>query len=398
MASTEPVRVLVVDHVGAFWGAEQYLLQIAPGLAQHGVELILTTPSETAFARAWSAHGLSHRDLRALPHRGLRRDDGSGRRPSATALAREATTVARSALGLRRAARDVDVIHSNSMAAHVEVALAGRLANRPTVLDVHDIVVPGLGRRILGTAARVASVSIAWSHASAATVGGLARDDVELIPPGIDVRRFSPGPPSDSLRRELGGDATLLIGIIGRIDPIKRIDVAVRAMAATAARRHGARLVVIGATHRGGESYADQVRREAEEILGDAVVFAGARTDMPEVLRALDIVVSTNAAEPFGLSVLEAQASEVAVIASRGGGIPDFVIDDETGVLVEPLDVRDLADAIDRLAADPAARRRLGAAGRRQAVERFDLDRQVARRAAVYRRAAGRAEPVTGGG
>jgi glycosyltransferase involved in cell wall biosynthesis len=74
-------------------------------------------------------------------------------------------------------------------------------------------------------------------------------------------------------------------------------------------------------------------------------------------------------AEPFGIVVIEAMASGRAVIASRIGGIPDIVIDDETGLLVPPGDVKALRDAIERLLADPALRERLGAAGQRKVAE-----------------------------
>jgi glycosyltransferase involved in cell wall biosynthesis len=386
--TTVSVRVLVVDHVGAFWGAEQYLARIAPMLRAHDVELELATPPG-AFADAWRDLGLRARPLDLPVHRGIRNPDGATR-PGPAALAREAVVVARSAGRLARQAGSVDVLHSNSMAANVEVALAGRLARRSVVLDVHDIVVPGLGQRMLGAAARIATVTIAWSQASAETVGGADRSDVELIAPGIDVHRFTPGPADPEIRRQLSASGEeVLIGILGRIDPIKRIDIAIEAMARSDARRAGARLVVVGAAQRGGAAYADEIRALAASRLSDEVVFAGARDDVPDVLRALDVIISTNAAEPFGLSLLEAQSTAKPVVASRGGGVVDFIEDGVTGMLVPPLDPASLARAIDDLVSSSELRARLGRAAREQTVESFDVERQVERRAAVYHRAAG---------
>jgi glycosyltransferase involved in cell wall biosynthesis len=118
------------------------------------------------------------------------------------------------------------------------------------------------------------------------------------------------------------------------------------------------------------------------------VRFVGRRQDVPEVLRSLDVLVNASEAEPFGLSVLEAQASGVAVVGTDAGGIPDFVEHGVTGLLVPPDDASAMADALGRLVADADLRRRLAEAGRRQAIEHFALDDQYDRRAAVYHAAA----------
>ncbi len=81
--------------------------------------------------------------------------------------------------------------------------------------------------------------------------------------------------------------------------------------------------------------------------------FVGRTNDVPDTLRALDVLVNTSVAEPFGLSVLEAQASGVAVVGTRAGGIPDFVFDGDNGLLVPSGDADALAKALDRLVTDP---------------------------------------------
>ncbi|CAN5621187.1 hypothetical protein BH18ACT1_BH18ACT1_02380 [soil metagenome] len=106
---------------------------------------------------------------------------------------------------------------------------------------------------------------------------------------------------------------------------------------------------------------------------------------MPEVLRALDVLVNASRAEPFGRSVLEAQASGVPVVATDAGGIPEFVSDGVTGLLVPPGDEPALAAAIDRLLEDEELRARLAAAGRAQAEERFALETRYDLVAGVFR-------------
>ena len=91
-------------------------------------------------------------------------------------------------------------------------------------------------------------------------------------------------------------------------------------------------------------------------------------------------------AEPFGRSVLEAQATGVTVIGTDAGGIPEFVVSDVTGLLVRPGSPEELRAALERVLAEPGLRARLGLAGRRQAEERFDLETRFDMAADTYRR------------
>ena len=91
--------------------------------------------------------------------------------PACAALAKEIATTARSSRQLARLARQADVIHSNSLWIHLDAAVAGRLARRPVVLELHDLVRPGLGRRVLRAAVGLASRTVAVSRAVADTLG-----------------------------------------------------------------------------------------------------------------------------------------------------------------------------------------------------------------------------------
>lgn len=377
------LSVLVVSHGSTVWGAQLRLLDVAPQLRPRGVELTMAAP-EGPLADAWRRTGLPFVPLQLPEHRGLR-DEATGARPSPPQLAREVAVQVESARRLVPLVRRHHVTHSFKLAAHVETALAGRMARRPVVLELVDIVAPGLGRRVLQGAARLAAVTVANSEATAAALGPV-RDRAEVIHPGVDLQRFSPGPADPAVRAELGGiPGVPLVGIIGRIDPEKGVDVLATAMATAAGPAGDARLVVVGDAGTGPQSYADEVRRRATEQLGDRVRFAGRRSDMPEVVRSLDVLVNGSQAEPFGRSVLEAQASGVAVIGTRSGGIPEFVQDGVTGLLVPPGDPASLAAALDRLLADDELRAHLAAAGREQAERRFDITHRFDRLAELYR-------------
>jgi glycosyltransferase involved in cell wall biosynthesis len=120
--------------------------------------------------------------------------------------------------------------------------------------------------------------------------------------------------------------------------------------------------------------------------LTGTVELAGERTDVPERLANADVFVLSSRSECMPISVLEAMAAGLPVVASAVGGLPEMVVDGETGYLVPSGDDRAMGDALARLAADPDLRRRLGAAGRRRVEERFDLPGFRAAHLALYRR------------
>ena len=140
-------------------------------------------------------------------------------------------TTARSARRLAQLARAADVVHSNSLWAHLDCAVAGRLARRPVVLELHDLVRPGLGRVVLRAAVRLASSAIAVSRAVADTVGADLHG-LRVIPQAVDPERFHPGPPDASWRARLSSRPDEpIVGVVGRVDPEKGIGTVVRAMA-----------------------------------------------------------------------------------------------------------------------------------------------------------------------
>jgi glycosyltransferase involved in cell wall biosynthesis len=243
--------------------------------------------------------------------------------------------------------------------------MAGRLARRPSVIELHDLVRPGMGRTVLTTAAALSSSALAISQAVADCVGPRGAPHVRIVAPAVDLDRFRPGPVSSAVRSHLSSDERApLVGIVGRIDPGKGVEVLVRAMGLLHGAAADAHLVVVGSPGLAPASYLERVRAEAHRFLGDRVRFVGRIEDVPEALRALDILVNASEAEPFGLSVLEAQASAVAVIATRAGGIPDFVFDGDNGLLVPSGDADALAKALDRLITDTELRARLAERGR----------------------------------
>jgi len=217
------------------------------------------------------------------------------------------------------------------------------------------------------------------------TVGVRRSSQLIVVPQAVDLARFRPGPTDREWRHRLTSDVNApLIGIIGRVDPEKGVDVAVQAttmLGGAAARAH---LVVVGAPGLDDGRYQRNVQRDALKRLGTRVRFIESSEDVPGILRALDVLVNASVAEPFGLTVLEAQASGIPVVATASGGIPEFVTDGENGLLVASGNPGAMAHALSRLLCESDLRARLARHARRTVEEHYGIDTRAEAIAQIY--------------
>src|SRR5262249_30905935 len=145
-----------------------------------------------------------------------------------------------------------------------------------------------------------------------------------------------------------------------------------------------ARLLFVGAPAPAVARLSDRARARG---IGDRVLVIGPREDMPAVMAASDLVVDASWAG-LGItgSIGEALASERAVVATRLAGMPELVVDGETGLLVPPRDPATLAAAILKLHADPSRRSAMARAGRKRVEAEFSLDAKILATERLYRR------------
>lgn len=206
-------------------------------------------------------------------------------------------------------------------------------------------------------------------------------DRMQVIWNGID-----PGPAPDAEARAaarvaLGaGEHDCVVATVARLDPVKDLGVLVRAVARAARRVPALRLVLLG----DGPERAAIEAAVAREGAGDRVRLLGHRDDARALLPGVDIFANTSTSEGISLTLLEAMAAELPIVATRVGGTPEVVVDRETGRLVPARDADAVADALADVASDAVRRRAWGAAGRARLLAHFTIDEMVRRYERVY--------------
>jgi glycosyltransferase involved in cell wall biosynthesis len=279
----------------------------------------------------------------------------------------------------------IDVLHAHMFTSNVWGTVLGRLSRTPVVVaHEHTWSFEGAPlRRFLDREliARFGDAFVACSGEDMRRmieIEHIAPERLRLIPNGIAVP--DAGSPHD-VRAELGvaRDAPV-VGAVGRLTAQKAFDVLLRAAARLRVEFPGLQVLIAG----DGEQRA-ALQSLAEELdLRDTVRFLGVRSDVPDVLAALDVAALSSRAEGIPLAALEYMEAARPVVATRVGGLSEMIEDGVQGLLVQPGDPDALAGAIAQLLRDPARREAMGAAGRERRRREYDLDTMVRRVESLY--------------
>jgi glycosyltransferase involved in cell wall biosynthesis len=281
--------------------------------------------------------------------------------------------------------RRIDVLHTHKFGSNVWGTAIGRLAGVPVIVaHEHTWSYEGQPLRRAGDreiVARAAHAIVAVSREDRRRMIEIEHIDprrVRFIPNAIPPRLTGSG---DAIRAELGIPAEApVIGTVGSLRPQKALQHLIECARLLVGSFPELRVVVVGE----GEEEA-RIRALIEQReLQRTVLLLGHRTDVPDVLAALDVAVTVSDWEGSPLAVMEYMAAGRPVVATRVGGIPDLVTDDVHGLLAERGDVAGLAHAIAQLLRDPKRRAEMGDLGRRRQRDEFDIDRLVGRIELLY--------------
>jgi L-malate glycosyltransferase len=296
------------------------------------------------------------------------------------------------ARALARTCRDAGaaLVHAHDPHAHAASVLACALFGAPRrVVVARRVVFPIGGGPLTRWKYDHAAVRriVCSSRAVADTLAGAIRDPgrLRVVHDAIDPGRFASATRTGRLRAELGvGAGAPLVGTVAALtaekDPLTLVETAAR----LAAGRRDVRFVHVG---EGPLRSAVDARVRALG-LADRYAILGFRPDVAEILPELDVFLLTSRLEGLGTSLLDAQACRVPVVATAAGGIPEAVLDGETGLLAPAGDAVALAERVGRVLDDAALRERLVTAAARRVRDEFGTEALADRTLAIYREVA----------
>ena len=317
-----PRRLLAIAQTAEPGGAERALLRTVPGLRERGYEIDLTVPAHGRLEDEAEALGIR---TWQLPVGGL----GAGTWPRALASIPAARLV-------RRAVRP-DIVYFNGTVAQRLAPAFGRATLVPHVHDLLDFRPrPWRSRRFW----RRAPVVLCDSDAVARRAAALG------APPARLRTVYCPVEALPAVPRPVWAGAGAVVGFVGRIEPRKGVLDLLRALAILRRTRPDARLVLVGDDDLGASATYRRDVAEGVTTLGPAVVALGRVEDARPLMPWFDVMCVPSHAEPFGTVAAEALAAGVPVVATRSGGMEEYVSAERNGALVPVGDPTALAAAL----------------------------------------------------
>lgn len=364
----------LIDQMVALGGAERMAMDIATRLDPERFESVLCA-SRFSGVSTEPASEEAERKLRAAGIRYF----GLGRRSVAD--------VGRWLPLYRMLRRErFDVLHAHLFGSNVWGTVLGRLAGVPVVAHEHTWSFEGrplrklLDRELIGRGSAAFVAVSREDRRRMIEIEGVRPEKVLFVPNGI------PTPPPATgadVRAELGIPADVpLIGTVSVLRPQKALELLVEATAPLVRDFPDLRVLIAGQGPQ-GEDLEALIR---ERGLAEHVVLMGFRADVPDVLAALDVAVSSSAFEGSPLAVMEFMEAALPIVATRVGGVPDLIDDGVHGLLVEPGDADGIAAAVRRLLREREAAREMGERARERRRREFDIDVTVRRFESLYER------------
>ncbi len=204
----------------------------------------------------------------------------------------------------------------------------------------------------------------------------LPANKIELLYNAVDVKKFDPAKADrKKVREEFSAeDEDIVIGMIARFSPGKGHEEFLQSAKMLSLKYKNLKFIVVGEASRGEDEYASSIKSLAENLGINNIIFAGFRSDTPDVLSAFDIFIFPSHAEAFGIALIEAMAMERASVCANADGVLDIAVDGKTNLLFQNKNAEDLADKTELLINDENKRLQMGKAARQRVLKVFDLE------------------------
>ncbi len=398
------ISVLYLDHTGKLGGAEVALVRLMSSLDRNRFRPIVVFADEGPAPTLMRTTGVETHVLTLDPKVREVRKDTLG--ALAFLKPRRLLSVIAYAIRISRFVREnqVQIIHTNSLKAHIYGGLGGKLAGVPVVWHLRDFIdttyLPAAAVHVIRFLIKKIPSHVVTDSQSVMEQAGLKAGSgrATAVRNGVTtawhpITKIPVDCTTDPITAEQNSntDFSLLlyaklpeswngsvrIGMIGRIAPWKGQHIFLQAAAQLKAKGHKARFLVIGGPLFGEHDYEEKLREMVRGLGIEAEVsFLGLREDVPALLKELDIVVhASTSADPCPSTVLEGMANGLPVIGSDGGGVPEMIVEGETGLLVPMGDASALGDALEKLLLNPAKACLMGRKGYIRVLESFTTAR-----------------------
>lgn len=286
--------------------------------------------------------------------------------------------------------QDIDIVHTHGVRANLVARIAGRAEGVPVVTTFHSLLRYDYSSSAEALVARALTrltnnhtdrfIAVSGAVKEDLTTMGVKPDKVQVIYNGLDVSALVPGDDPDAVRRKLGIlPGQRVVAMVGRLHAVKGHVFLLQAARQVVAQYDDVVFLLVG---EGTERRL--IERTVEELgLNDKVIMTGYYPNVSELYPIMDMLCLPSLMEGMGLVLLEAMYFGVPVVATQVGGIPELIIDGESGLLVAPGNSEALAVAITWLLDDPDLRQRLIVGGQRRAQE-FTVEKMVRQTEMVY--------------
>jgi len=207
-------------------------------------------------------------------------------------------------------------------------------------------------------------------------------EKIVVVNSGLELDYFKDVTVDITRKRESFGikNAEKVVGFVSRLEPVKGAQVVIEAARGICEKFANVKFLIAGEG-----SLRQKLEQEAEKFnLKDKCLFLGWREDVPEILAILDVLIQPSLNEAVGRIFIEAGASGVPVVATKVGGIPEIVLDGQTGILIEPNDAQGLAQAVISLLENEEERKRMGLNAKNRVNEKFSAQSMVDSIAQIY--------------
>lgn len=284
----------------------------------------------------------------------------------------------------------VDIVHTTEIR-HLQAPLAAKFSKTKLIWHLNDTTTPKPVKMLFMPWLRLLADEVV---VVAKEVGRFyfgtkcSKDNICLIYEGVNTSKFNPNISPAKLQEEFCLEpSSVVIGTVANFSPVKGLEYFLEAAAIIKIEYPKIKFMIVGSKFDTQKKYWQLINSMIKELsLDENVILTGFRKEIPEIMHLMDIYVLSSVSEACPMVILEAMASGKPVVATNVGGVPEEVVDGETGILVPPKDAEAIAEAVLYLLKHPQKAKEMGVKGRERVIQHFSLERCVERHKDLYLR------------